>query len=251
MKKILSVKNLLLAAWTLFVTIGILKNMSHYSVGDWLVILLIMSIPYVIVFYSSLHKKKAMTNTSKNNETEKHIDSNSDLSSFAKAPDLFEIPHMEVKIMQQEVPQHILRDMSLYYTNEQAANDMRIVDESLKIMEKTSDIDIFLSRYKTAMTSALTLEQAKKAGIPIQISDNFSKSLVDAKVNALKSVLYRSFENELRKIGNLKTDDGKLNRLNKYQQKLENLYESEFEFVAEDSYNDIMQKIESIKKVIN
>ncbi|MBO5032851.1 MAG: hypothetical protein J6D08_13375 [Lachnospiraceae bacterium] len=149
--------------------------------------------------------------------------------------------------MQQQVPQQTLYDMRITYTGQQAVNDMRIIDESLAIMERTSDIDTFLSRYETAMRCALTLEQAKKAGIPIVISDNFSNSLVNAKEKALEGVLYRSFQKELDEINKLKTDNGKINRINKYQQKLESLYEDEFEFVAEDAYNDVMQKIKYLK----
>ena len=151
-------------------------------------------------------------------------------------------------VKRQEVPQEILSDMRASYTGAQALNDMRIIDESLAVMEKTSNIDIFLSRYDTAMRCALTLEKAKKAGTPIALPDGFSQSLVNAKNKALEGVLYRSFQKELDEINKLKTDKGKLNRVNKYQEKLEGMYEDVFEFVAEDAYNDVLQKLELLKK---
>lgn len=156
-------------------------------------------------------------------------------------------PVLEVNIIHQEVPQETLNSMKESYTEQQAVNDMRIIDESLAIMQKTSDIDTFLSRYDTAMRYSLTLEQAKKVGIPIALNDEFSQSLTDAKDKALASVLYRSFKKELYEIDKLKTDQEKFNRINKYQKKLSGMYEDVFEFVAEDAYNDVMEKLEFLK----
>ena len=146
-----------------------------------------------------------------------------------------------------EVPQETLSAMRAAYTGQQAVNDMRIIDDSLQIMETTSDIDTFLSRYETAMRCALTLEQAKKAGVPIALAEGFAQSLANAKEKALNGVLYRSFKKELSEIGKLKTESGKLNRINRYQEKLKSMYETEFEFVVDAAYSDIMQKLELLK----
>ncbi len=159
-------------------------------------------------------------------------------------------PFVSATVQRQEVPQQVLDGMRMAYTGQQALNDMRIIDESLAVMEKTADLDTFLSRYEIAMRCALTLEQAKKAGVPIALSDGFSQTLIDAKNKALEGVLYRSFQKELNEINKLKTDNGKLNRINKYQNKLKSMYEDAFEFVAEDAYNDVMQKLDSLKKCL-
>lgn len=156
-------------------------------------------------------------------------------------------PITQAKLVEQDVPQESLNDMRMTYTGAQAVNDMKIINESLEIMGKTSDIDTFLSRYEIAMKCALTLEQARKAGIPITLQDGFSKSLVSAKNNALAEVLYRSFQKELNGLNELKTDRGKLNRINNYQEKLKGLYEDVFQFVAEDAYNDVMRKLDFLK----
>ena len=121
---------------------------------------------------------------------------------------------IKVNTIQQEVPKEVLNSIKTSYTGQQAINDMRIIDESLAIMTKTSDIDTFLSRYDTAMRCVLTLEQAKKSGIPITLPDDFSQSLTDAKNQGLKGVLYRSFKKELDEINKLKTEQGKLNQIN-------------------------------------
>lgn len=157
---------------------------------------------------------------------------------------------LDATIRQQEVPQHVLDGMRMCYTGQQAVDDMRVIDESLAIMEKTSDIDTFLSRCDVAMKRVLTLEQAKKAGIPIALQDDFSKTLVDAKEQALVGVLYRSFKKELDETAKLKTDSGKFNRIEKYKQKLQG-YEDEFDLTAKDAYNDVMNQIEFLQKAGN
>lgn len=143
--------------------------------------------------------------------------------------------------------QETLRDTRMEYVGKQAVNDMRIIQESLAIMEKTTDIDAFLSRYETAMRCVLTLEQAKKAGQQIALPEGYSQSLVSAKNKALSGVLYRSFKKELDEIDKLKTDSGKVNRINRYQEKLRGLYETEIQFVADEAYSDIMQKLDFLK----
>lgn len=185
------------------------------------------------------------------NETEKNpkvTNSPCDRETHIEHEDISSITGMEINVLRQEVPQKILNDMRISYTRQQAINDMRIIDESLAIMERTSDIDTFLSRYETAMRCALTLEQAKKAGVAITLPDEgFSQSLINAKEKALSEVLYRSFDKELNEINKLKTERGKLIRIDKYQEKLKGMYEDIFESVAEDAYNDVIQKLEFLK----
>ncbi len=186
---------------------------------------------------------------------------------------IFGVPVEEIKIMPREEPQEAsqfdktgyetvsvapvaktnvmygesLNSMRMLYTEQQITNDIRIIDESLAIMQETSDIDTFLSRHELAMRHVLILEQAKKAGIPITLQDGFSQSLMDIKSEALADVLCRSFKKELNEIRKLKTERGQLNRINKYQEKLRGMYEDVFEFTAEDAYNDVMQKLEDMK----
>lgn len=154
---------------------------------------------------------------------------------------------MEANAVRQDMPQRSINNMRMSYTGQQAVNDMRIIDESLAIMEKTCNIDTFLSRYDMAMRCVLTLKQAKKAGIPIALQDGFSQSLANAKGQLLASVLYRSFNKELSEIKKLKTEHGMLNRIDKYQEKLKGMYKDVFEFVAEDAYKDVLQKLDFLK----
>lgn len=192
---------------------------------------------FICLFWRVIRTKKKLRNQRQNNS----VSGNGTVR--PKSPVV-----TSVNVVRQEVPQKTLNDMRMAYTGQQAVNDMRIIDESLKIMETTSDIDTFLSRFETAMRYALTLEQSKKAGVPIALADGFSQSLANAKNEALKGVLYRSFQKELEEISKLKTESGKRNRINKYQEKLKGMYETEIQFNADEAYNDIMQKLEYLKK---
>ena len=156
-------------------------------------------------------------------------------------------PLLNATIQEREVPQQILQSMRFAYTSQQAVNDVRIFNESIAIMQKTLDIDTFFLRYENAMRCALTLEQAEKAGC-IALNMSYSKHLLDIKERTLKDILYRSFQKELNEMNKLKTNNGKLNRINKYQKKLNDLYAREFEFKVEDTYNYIIQYLEDMKK---
>lgn len=214
-------------------------NKTGQSVGSIVLISVVLGFFlafFIRLFWSAIRTKKNLRNQRQNNS----VSGNGTVRT--KSPIV-----TSVNIVRQEVPQKTLNDMRMAYTGQQIVNDMRIIDESLKIMETTSDIDTFLSRYETAMRCVLTLEQAKKAGQQIALPDGYSQSLVSAKNKALVGMLYRSFKKELDEINKLKTESGKLNRINRYQEKLKSMYETEFEFVVDAAYSDIMQKLEYLK----
>ncbi len=167
---------------------------------------------------------------------------------YKKAKKKIDDGSIEVSVESSEVPKEILKDMRKSYTIQQASNDIRIARESLDIMENTENIDTFLSRYETAMQKVLTLLQAKQAGIPIKLEDNFKETLISAKKEEFGRLLYRSWGKELEKIDSLKTNKGKLSRLNKYIEKIQEIYEDEIEYVADREYEDILSKAEKLKR---
>lgn len=234
-------------------SLSMLLQSANFQQGKAVVVVifLLMIIGFGLLaikcFKSVFHREEKKQHSKTITTPVTEISTHSMTEEAPKCEDKSTTPVLDVNIVRPEAPQEILDNMRMYYTGQQASNDMRIINESLDIMEKTPDIDTFLSRYDTAMRCALTLEQAKRAGVPIALQDGFSQSLVNAKNKALAEVLYRSFEKELSEIDKLKTENGKLNRINKYQEKLEGMYEDVFEFVAEDAYNDVMRKLEYLK----
>lgn len=151
-------------------------------------------------------------------------------------------------MQQEEVSGVPFSNMAGAYTGQKASNDIRIIQESLDIIEQTCDIDTFFSRYELAMRSALTLKQAKQAGVPIAVPDDLADALVKVKQEQVGKVLERSFSREREEINKLKTKNGKLNRLERYKKKLEEYYDDEFEFNTPDNFNRIMASLDLLKK---
>lgn len=56
MFKVLGVVSLII--WTICATVGIVNNFDHYTIGDWIVVVILTVIPY-IVYFAVKHKKKA------------------------------------------------------------------------------------------------------------------------------------------------------------------------------------------------
>ncbi len=57
-------KIIFIIIWTLFCSINIAKNYSHYDSLHWLLIILLVVIPYLIIWFS-LHRKKKKTISNK------------------------------------------------------------------------------------------------------------------------------------------------------------------------------------------
>lgn len=131
------------------------------------------------------------------------------------------------------------------YTIQQARDDIRIMQDCLNIIEETEDIKTFFDRHDLALRNASTLEKAIKSGVPIPISKDITKTILDIKYEMRDVMLMRSYSKFLLGLDGLKTPKGKINRLNKYVDLL-NEYEDEFE--NSEVYTNI--KTEAKSKVI-
>ena len=63
-----------------------------------------------------------------------------------------------------DAPEETLQKMRRYYTAVQAQEDAHIMQESLQLIQQTTNFDTFLSRLGMVQRSALTLLQAERAG---------------------------------------------------------------------------------------
>lgn len=121
-----------------------------------------------------------------------------------------------------EAPEETLREMRQYYGAEQAQNDARIMQESLQLIQQTTNFDTFISRLGLVQRSALTLLQAEKAGcrgVQPGTREACEKAL-DAVKSAKVSFLYASYIKETNEALRLKTPAGKRKRLEAYLSKL-------------------------------
>ena len=93
------------------------------------------------------------------------------------------------------------------------------------------------------MQTVLTLNQAKQAGIKVNVP------ITPEYINSLKGraneILQSTYHNELKEIDSLKTITGKKNRIDKFIVQLSEYY-NEFEF--SDLYSDIINSLNNYKK---
>ena len=150
---------------------------------------------------------------------------------------------MKVTVQKSSAPKEILTQMQTSYSDIQGQNDIRILKDCVNLMNTTNNIETFFSRYELAMEKALTLEQAKQAGININTS--ITSDYVISLKNRADYVLQATYNKELEKINELKTTNGKRNRIDKFISFLSE-YQDEFEF--SNVYRNIIDSLNSYKK---
>ena len=150
---------------------------------------------------------------------------------------------LKATVVSSPTPNEVLRDMQKNYSPMQAQSDTRILNDCIKLIQSTNNIETFFSRYELAMEKILTLEQAKQAGI------NINTPITPDYIISLKSradyVLQATYNKELEEINVLKTAKGKRNRIDKFSIFLSR-YQDEFEF--SNVYKNIIDKLHSYKK---
>lgn len=147
----------------------------------------------------------------------------------------------------QDIPKEILQDMKKHYTAVEAQNDARIMAESFKLIQQTTNFETFFSRLELAQQKALTLLQAEKAGCrgikQLRTTESCNKVLSSSQ--AAKIVfLDNSCAKETSAALLLKTKAGQQKRLHTYLETLRG-YEAQFADV-EDAYNETIRKVMSL-----
>lgn len=145
-----------------------------------------------------------------------------------------------------DAPEETLREMRRHYGAEQAQNDVRIMQESLQLIQQTTNFDTFLSRLGLLQRTALTLLQAEKAGcrgLPAGARGACEKAL-EASKSAKVNFLYNSYIKETNDALRLKTPAGKRKRLEAYLSKLR---EHEADFMdVEEAYKKAIYDTETL-----
>ena len=146
-----------------------------------------------------------------------------------------------------DTPPDILRDMRKHYTIVQAQEDSRIMADSLKIIQQTTDFETFFSRLELTRKKALTLLQAAKAGckgVKQPQTIKACESVLDNVQNAKAVFLDNSYTKEIDSAMQLKTAAGRCKRLTAYLEKLRG-YEDQFLDVR-DIYAGVVSKVEAL-----
>lgn len=146
-----------------------------------------------------------------------------------------------------EIPAETLRDMKRCYTATQAHNDARIMQESVHLVQQTSDFDAFFGRLELAQQKALTLLSAAQAGcrgIDKGQTVKSCEAVLSSVQNAKIAFLDRSYEKETTAALRLKTKTAQYKRLNAYLEKLQ-IYEERF-IDVKDAFYKTIQKLEGL-----
>lgn len=154
------------------------------------------------------------------------------------------IPEIQIEIKKNDVPKEILQDMKAHFSLLQAEGDIRILSDSLELIKTTKNIDMFISRYELAQRTALTLEQAVKAGINIPSKFTSFKELSDLKYDLVPKLLNNALNKVKIDALKLKTEKGQLNKIEKFYNLLmdnEEFFEDfdEYYIILEDLKSDI------------
>lgn len=144
------------------------------------------------------------------------------------------------------VPQSTLAAMKETYTATQINRDIQILEDSVHLINSTSSLETFFSRYELALQKIMSLEQAKQAGI--KVSTTITSDYVMSIRRRADEVLTLEYQKELKAIETLKTISGKKNRIDRFISKISEFYD-EFEF--SNTYRSILTDLNEYKKQLN
>lgn len=146
------------------------------------------------------------------------------------------------------VPAETLRDMRKYYTATQVQNDVRILQESLHLVQQATDFDTFFMRLELSQKKALTLLQAVQAGCKgisnkqqmVQGCEAVLSNVQNAKIVFLDN----SYKKETASAMQLKTKAGQHKRLCAYLEHLQS-HEDQFRDV-EDAFSEFVERLKRL-----
>ncbi len=250
--------SIMIILWTVICGIKVYENYSHYTLLDWLIIVIVILIPYVIAWLLMRKKCKkqsqetatfaANTPYTASNTSTTQINiaqklANNSINQLNETLSSSSTIKVNVKNANIAYPEEVLRSMRTAYSPMQAQEDIRILNDCISLLRTTTNLDTFFSRYELALQKIMTLEQAKAAGIlmNLPITSDYVMSLK----GRADEVLQSTYDKELKEIDKLKTADGKKNRIDKFILRLSEYYD-EFEFSS--TYRNIINSLNLYKE---
>lgn len=224
-------RNIFLAIWTLWFLWGILRNYSHYTIIDWIIIISFTLTPYIIVWVISRIQKnsKKVANAqsdSTNNDnpipdlnaeaTELDILQNATSNSYVEPP--YATNRINEKtISDEEVPNLVLLGQRIAIANLKVPQLTQQIVESYRLMCSTNNPETLCNRYKFIIEKIDELALFQEQGFFDKDTINRYKSFVtDDELYKLILVCYQKYLNKAR--SELKTKNGLNNRIKKFWQ---------------------------------
>ena len=238
-------KKILCSLWIVFCLFGIISNYKNYDNFDFLVIILFTLSPFAI--YKIIKNKTQKSKISQSANQLNNINLDKSQSAIKNQNSLKEQNHTH-KVETTELFSNDMLTLNMLnaYSNIQAQNDLRILNDCINLMKSTNNFETFFNRYELAMRTALTLQQAQQTGI--NIGDfTTSNQIIELKQNNLERILQSTYTKELAAINNLKTAKGKINRIDKLLTILTE-HKEDLEFI--NDYNKIIKNLKKLKSNI-
>ena len=191
--------------WIIFCFIGIANNWTHYNILDFIIVIAITVSPFVI--YKFVSKRKLI----KNNKSKEP--SNIDISQETSLPNNQDFNTQTLPTTAQNTNSQPQTDLpnsfnpqnetpnkpTVAYSEMQVDNDLRILNDCINLMQSTSNLETFFSRYELAIQKSLALEQAGTNLNPIMTS----QAIMQSKNSNLERILQTIYEKELTAINGL------------------------------------------------
>ncbi len=233
--------------WIIFCFIGIANNWTHYNILDFIIVIAITVSPFVI--YKFVSKRKLI----KNNKSKEP--SNIDISQETSLPNNQDFNTQTLPTTAQNTDSQPQTDLpnsfnpqnetpnkpTVAYSEMQVDNDLRILNDCINLMQSTNNLETFFSRYELAIQKSLALEQAGTNLNPIMTS----QAIMQSKNSNLERILQTIYEKELTAINGLKTNKGKINRIDKLLETLSN-YKADLQSL--NNYKKIAINLHKLKK---
>lgn len=102
-------------------------------------------------------------------------------------------------------------------------NEIRIVQESAHLIDNSNNIDTVISRLQFIPEHIQYLKELERKGLydSVPTASDYYNQYIMLKDKCIQSAIIRNYQDVLDKANKLKTDSGRINRINKYFDKLE------------------------------
>lgn len=229
--------------WFSFCLIGIINNWKNYNIFDFIIVTIVTILPFVI--YKIISKNKnSKTNNAKEqsniNISQAHRSLSNQKSTIQTAPTPTQnnIPELQSALPDSATPtSNIPNKVPAAYSEMEIQNDLRILKESINIMQTTAKLDTFFNRYELAIQKSRTLSNINP--------EMTLQAILQLKNSSLERILQTVYEKELSSINALKTTKGKINRIDKL---LETLSKYKEDLITVSSYKKIAISLHKLKK---
>lgn len=229
-----------------FCLTGIIKNWKSYNIFDFIVVTIVTILPFII--YKIISKNK-------NNKSNKPKEPRNIIISAPSSPNNQNLtiqtaptPAQNNNSQPTTVPSdnatpksNISNKIPAAYSEIEIQNDLRILNDCIKLMQTTNNFETFFNRCELAMQKSSALEST---GLNIN-PEMTLQAILQLKNSSLERILQTVYEKELSSINSLKTTKGKISRIDKL---LETLSKYREDLISVSNYKKIVLNLHKLKK---